>query len=127
MKKEVKRNLLLVSSVSLVVFKGFKIATSHNKFSKDVNLYMTQEYSPVVLPFMIITYSCAILVILLFIYISEKFQSLKIIKYLTATGKMSLTLYVLHIRIGMIILAKFIGKPYTGFYTQQEFLLLPNL
>ncbi len=115
--KKVKRNLFLVAIVSLVAFKGLKIAASYNKFSENVNFYMKQEYSPIVLPFMIITASCAILVILLSIYISEKFQSLKIIKYLTATGKMSLTLYVFHITIGMIVLSRLTGKSYTGLYS----------
>ena len=114
--KIVKRRLFIVALIVFLLFKGLKIAASYALFDASVNSYMLIEYSPIVIPFIMITASCAIFALLISLYVANKFHTYKIIQYLITTGKMSLTMYVFHLTVGMIILSKISGQPYTGFY-----------
>ena len=53
-------------------------------------------------------------------FIAEKLPTNKIINSLVKTGKMTLSFYVIHITIGMIIFSKLTNQLYTGYLTQQQ-------
>lgn len=64
---------------------------------------------------MIITTSFALMVITICIWLGNKFFNNKALQWLAETGKMTLTHYVVHVTIGMLIFQYLTGKKYTGF------------
>lgn len=77
------------------------------------------DYFPPYLPFMIITASFALMVITTCIWLGDKFSHNRLLKWFTETGKMTLTHYVVHLTIGMLILQALTGKKYTGLLQMQ--------
>jgi uncharacterized membrane protein YeiB len=66
-----------------------------------------------------ITTGFALMVISICMFIGDKFSTNKFIGLLVKTGKMTLSHYVLHLTIGMIILSKLTNKKYTGLLTND--------
>jgi uncharacterized membrane protein YeiB len=52
-------------------------------------------------------------------FIAETFPERKIINSLVETGQMTLSFYILHVTVGMVIFAKIFNKFFTGYLTQQ--------
>jgi uncharacterized membrane protein YeiB len=78
--------------------------------NKDVLFYLTADYIPPFLPFMLGTASFGLILISIFIYIGNKFGNTQIAKILASTGQMTLTHYIAHLTIGFFILSILAGK-----------------
>lgn len=52
--------------------------------------------------------------------VAEKFPKSKIVNSLVKTGQMTLSFYVLHVTVGMVIFSKLFNKVYTGYLTPME-------
>jgi uncharacterized protein len=81
--------------------------------------YVNAEYFPAFLPFMLITGGFALMVIPICMWIGERFSSSCFLGYLAQTGQMTLTHYVTHITIGMLIFSGLTGLKYTGYWGNQ--------
>ncbi len=55
-------------------------------------------------------------------FIGEKYPTHKLLNYLALTGRMTLTHYVMHLTLGMILLSQISGLSYTGYF-RKEFAL----
>lgn len=134
--KRIWKKLFLIGFCLLFIFKALRIYILfdfenplRHQFYVDSWFYLMEDYFPVNIPFMMITIGWALMVISICMYLGINFSSSKLIGILSQTGKMSLSLYVFHITIGMIILSVLTGKNYTGFPQEKvpidsEFLLL---
>lgn len=80
--------------------------------SDDLKLYINADYLPPFLPFMLSTIGFGFMLIALFMYISKFLASREWAKNLAQTGQMTLTHYILHLTIGMIVFALITGKGY---------------
>ncbi len=99
-----------------------------NPFVDDfTHRYILSEYFPPFLPFLLVTAGFALMVISIFMYIGEKFSENKFLNILANTGRMTLSLYVIHITIGMIILEQLTNKTYTGFLEDETPTLPQNI
>jgi uncharacterized protein len=76
-------------------------------------LYVIAEYTPPFLPFMIGCASSAVATIVICFWLGARFSEKKWLKMLVSAGQLTLTNYILHCTIGMILL-KTIGQK-TGF------------
>jgi uncharacterized membrane protein YeiB len=74
-----------------------------------------EDYFPVNVPFFMITMGWALMVISICMYLGTKFSESKLVSMLAQTGKMTLSLYVIHMTIGILILSALTNKKYTGF------------
>ena len=117
-----RRNIFLIGLFLLILFKGLRIFVradinnpEHNWFYVKYWFLIMEDYFPANIPFMMITMGFALMVISICMYIGFKASNNKIIQLLAKTGQMTLTHYVLHITLGVIILAKLTHKTYTGF------------
>jgi uncharacterized protein len=72
------------------------------------------DYFPPYLPFMMITTGFAFMVISICMLLGERFSNNNIIIALVKTGQMTLSHYVIHLTLGMIIFGLIKGKHYTG-------------
>ena len=78
------------------------------------------EYFPPFLPFIMITMGFAFMVIPICMYFGEKFSDNSFILALQKTGQMTLSHYVIHLTIGMILLATLTNKHYTGLLEDEK-------
>jgi uncharacterized protein len=104
------KNVLFIGiSGYLIIFLIQHFATSITK-NNDVLFYLSADYLPPFLPFMLGTASFGLILISIFIYAGNKFGKTQIAKILAATGQMTLTHYIAHLTIGFFILSIFAGK-----------------
>lgn len=78
------------------------------------------EYFPPYLPFVLVTIAFAFMVIPICMVIGEKFPNNKLVLALQKTGQMTLSHYVIHLTIGMIIIAYLTDKHYTGLLEDEK-------
>ena len=105
-----KRNISVsgISIFSLVEI--LQMLANRGYFAEDFAFYLTADYIPPFLPFMLGTASFSLLLITLCIFIGERFAENKLLNHLAKTGQMTLTHYVAHLTFGMIILSFISGK-----------------
>lgn len=114
-----RKNTFLIGLFVFIFFEGVRYLAKQNMFDAFWTNYILTEYSPAYLPFILITASFALMVISVCMFIADKFPTNKIVDYLAKTGRMTLSFYVIHITIGMIIFSKIFNRTYTGFLTQE--------
>lgn len=78
------------------------------------------EYFPPYLPFVLITMAFAFMVIPICMVIGDKFSNNRIILALQKTGQMTLSHYVIHLTLGMVLMAFLTGKHYTGLLEDEN-------
>jgi uncharacterized protein len=112
--KLTRRNIFIVGLVIFILIQVLRLLAKQHYFNPFWSDYIMSEYFPPFLPFILITISFAFMVISICMYIGEKFPTSNIILALTKTGQMTLSHYVIHLTLGMIIMAKLTNKHYTG-------------
>ena len=113
--KKVRKRIFLTGLTFFVLFEGLRKYALYKQFDRSILDYIMYDYFPPYLPFMIITASFALMVITICIWLGDEFFNNKLLHSLAATGKMTLTHYVVHLTIGMLIFQNLTGKKYTGF------------
>ena len=96
-------------AVYLITFLIQSFATSLTQ-NNDLLFYLTADYLPPFVPFMLGTASFGLILISIFIFIGNKVGETKIAKILASTGQMTLTHYIAHIVLGLLILSIITGK-----------------
>jgi uncharacterized protein len=108
-KKITKRILLIGITVYLITFIIQSSAASITQ-NKDLLFYLTADYLPPFLPFMLSTASFGLILISIFIIIGDKIGETKMARILASTGQMTLTHYIAHLVLGLILLSIITGK-----------------
>ncbi len=117
--KLIRRNVFMVGFFLFATIQLIRI-WAKNPFVNDfTHQYILSEYFPPYLPFLIVTAGFALMVIPICMFLGDQFKSTKIIHYLAKTGQMTLSHYVIHITIGMLILEQLAAKTYTGFLEDE--------
>jgi uncharacterized protein len=117
--KVTRRNIFIIG---LTLFSMIQLIRlwAKSPFEDDfLHRYILSEYFPPFLPFLLVTAGFGLMVIAVCMYLGEKFKEAKIIHYLAKTGQMTLSHYVIHITLGMLILEQFTNKTYTGFLEDE--------
>jgi uncharacterized protein len=104
-----KRILWIGASVYIIIFILQYFATSITS-NKDLLFYLTADYLPPFLPFMLGTASFGLILISIFIFIGNRFGNTVLAKTMASTGQMTLTHYIAHLTIGFFMLSMFAGK-----------------
>jgi uncharacterized protein len=111
--------LLIIIKIVRIVFKTDFYNPDFNWFYDKYWSYVISDYFPPYLPFMLITTGFALMVIAICMFLGEQFAENKLTKILAKTGQMTLSHYVIHLTIGMVILATLTNKHYSG-YLEDE-------
>lgn len=118
--KAVRRKAFLTGLfVYLAVFAVQSLA-SGLAVNDDVRFYLSADYLPPFLPFMLSTSSFGLMIIAGFMYIGSIAGETRLARVAAATGQMTLTHYISHIIIGMLICAGITGRSYTGHLNDRE-------
>jgi uncharacterized membrane protein YeiB len=112
--KHTLRNIFLIGTLFFTIFEILRAFARNDYFNEGLTGYIMSEYFPPFIPFMVLTASFGLIVISIAMFISKKFEENKIITFLSITGRMTLTHYVLHLTLGMILLSMITGIEYTG-------------
>lgn len=120
--KRTWKKLFNIGLCLLVVFKGLRLFIrfdlenpEHNWFYIKYWFQLMEDYFPVNIPFFMITLGWALMIISTCIFLGNRFAQNKLILLLAKTGKMTLTHYVMHMTVGVVIFALLTAKKYTGF------------
>lgn len=114
-----RKNIFLTGFIFFILFELLRKYALYKPFNPEVLNYIMSDYFPPFLPFIIITASFALMVITICIWLGNKYSHNKLLNGFAETGKMTLTHYVFHLTIGMLIFQALTGKKYTGFLQIQ--------
>ena len=87
--------------------------------NKDLLLYLTADYIPPFLPFMLSTFGFALMLVSTFMYVGNKVENHKYSRLFASTGQMTLTHYISHLTIGMVVFSLITGKNYAGYLAEK--------
>jgi len=116
----IKRNIFIIGLVVFIIIQALRLMVRQHFFNPFWSDYIMAEYFPPYLPFVLVTIAFAFMVIPICMVIGEKFSNNKLVLALQKTGQMTLSHYVIHLTIGMILLAFLTGKHYTGLLEDEK-------
>jgi uncharacterized protein len=116
---KMQRKTFLIGLALLLSINSLQFYAHHTALNKDLFMYITADYIPPFLPFMLSTFGFGLMLISTFMYIGGKCSDNKYARLFAATGQMTLTHYISHLTIGMLIFAALTGKSYTGHLSEK--------
>jgi len=118
--KNIKRNIFILGLFVFIFIEGLRYMVRQQFFSPFWSDYIMAEYFPPYLPFVLVTMAFAIMAISICMFIGENFSMNKLVLALQKTGQMTLSHYVLHLTLGMLLMAILTGKHYTGLLEDEK-------
>ena len=118
--KLTKRNIFFSGFLIFITFQALRVLVKKHFFNSFWSDYIMAEYFPPYPPFIMITMGFAFMVIPVCMYIGEKYSTNHFVLALQKTGQMTLSHYVIHLTVGMIIFANITNKHYTGFLEDEK-------
>jgi len=118
--KGAKRKVFLVGLLVFILIQGLRLLVRQHLFSPFWSNYLMAEYFPPYLPFVLVTMAFALMVIPACMTIGDTFPTHWLVVALQKTGQLTLSNYVIHLTLGMLLLAGLTGKHYTGLLTVQK-------
>ena len=122
-----QRNVFLIGLALLVLFKGLRIFIQmdlenpwHHDFYMRNWSHLMDDYFPANLPYLMITTGYGLMIISLCVFLGNRFANNKLLTLLSSTGQMTLTHYVFHTTLGMMLLAIVSGHTYTGLVPTEQ-------
>lgn len=112
--KRFKRGVFVTGMVFFLLFQLLRMVAKNGVFPEFWTVYIMSEYIPPYLPFMVITAGFACMVIPICMYLGARFSTAKWTQWLALTGRMTLSHYVIHITLGMVLFSTLSGKTYGG-------------
>lgn len=107
-----KKRVFLLGAALFIPVTILQICAQNIFTNKELIEIITADYLPPLLPFLLSTIGFGLMLIAGFMYSSSFFLENKFIQNLATTGQMTLTHYIAHLTIGMIIFSLLSGKPY---------------
>jgi uncharacterized membrane protein YeiB len=104
-----KKVFLVGLAVYTIVFivQYFAPSIANDRF---MLLYLTADYMPPFLPFMLGTASFGLMIISIFVVVGSRFGNTRMAKVFAYTGQMTLTHYIAHLTLGFFMLSLITGK-----------------
>jgi len=118
--KNTKRNIFIVGLLFFIFIQGLRYMVKQHFFSPFWSDYIMAEYFPPYLPFIVVTLAFAFMAISVFMFIGEKYSNNSIVLAFQKTGQLTLSHYLIHLTLGMILMATLTGKNYTGLLEDEQ-------
>lgn len=119
-RKKVQRKMFFIGFILYLTIDAVQILSQQIVLSEQVSLFINADYLPPYLPFIISTIGFGLMIISGFMYLGNKYATLKIMENLAQMGRMTLTHYVAHVLIGMILFSIITSKEISGIITGFE-------
>ncbi len=119
--------LLLIVFKSLRFFVKYDFNSSRNWFYDKYWIHIMNDYFPANIPYLMITTGFALMVITICVHLGEYFSNSKLVNILSKAGQMTLSFYVFHITVGMLLLSFISHKAYDGLLNKDNPLPIENI
>jgi uncharacterized protein len=114
-----QKQLFLIGLATWISIAGLQFYANNSAISPGIKFYITADYMPPFLPFMLSTFAFGLMLISFFMYIGSIVEGRKWATLFASTGQMTLTHYVSHLTIGMVIFASISDKSYSGHLSEK--------
>lgn len=122
--KMIQRKMFFIGLAFYLTIAIVQLLSNHFILSEELHLFIHADYLPPFLPFLISTVGFALMMISTWMYLGNKIGEYQAIKYLATMGQMTLTHYVAHIMIGIILLITSENLPIVAIAKQQPIYIL---
>jgi uncharacterized protein len=106
----IQKNIFSIGLLMFILITLLQFYSTQIFNSKDVLFYINADYLPAFIPFMLSTIGFGLMLISFFMYVGLKVANNKFAQNLAKIGQMTLTHYISHLTIGMIIFAIITGE-----------------
>jgi len=117
---KVQRKMFFTGLSLYLTINIIQIISQQISISTQLKEFINADYLPPFLPFILSTFGFGLMLISGFMYLGIKVGECKIAKTFAATGQMTLTHYVSHVTIGMILFSVFTGKNLSEDVSQMQ-------
>ncbi len=107
--------LVLYLSVLLL-----QVIAGYLPLNEEIKLFINADYLPPFLPFVVSTLGFGLMLIAFFMYIGKFLSENSLAKNLAKTGQMTLTHYIAHLTVGMLILGVVTNREYAAKMNDKE-------
>ncbi|MCU0392987.1 MAG: DUF418 domain-containing protein [Thermoflexibacter sp.] len=114
-----QQKFFVIGLVLFLLVLALQSISNHIPMSEDLKMYINADYLPPFLPFMLSTIGFGLMLIAIFMYISKFVSNNKLANDLAKTGQMTLTHYISHLTIGMLLFAFLTDRNYEGKVNEQ--------
>jgi uncharacterized protein len=121
--QRVQNRLLGAAFVVFACIETLIFIAGKGLFGPDLGFFFTSDYLPPFLPFLLSTASVSVMLIVIWIKIGMRFGSTRLAQILAATGRMTLSHYILHLTLGMLALAALTGRPFEATLQREKGLM----
>lgn len=111
--KQTQQKIFSMGLIIYLFVEGIRYGSTFLELSKETREFINADYIPPVLPFVLNTIGFGMMLITGFMWVSQYISEKTWAVDLARTGQMTLTHYVSHLSIGLIVLALFQGKNYS--------------
>jgi uncharacterized membrane protein YeiB len=115
----VRKKVFFIGLLLFTIIQLIRLWAKNPYIDNFTHQYILSEYFPAYFPFLVVTAGFALMVIPICMYVGDRFSQNKIIQLLAQTGKMTLSFYIIHITLGMLLLEQITHKQYTGFLEDE--------
>jgi uncharacterized protein len=118
--KSTIKNTFISGLFIFLLFEGLRFFIKNNESYWEYRDYILSDYFPAYIPYIMITTGFALMMIATCMFIGEQWSENGFIGLLVKTGQMTLSHYVIHLTIGMIVFSLLTSKTYTGYLTSES-------
>ncbi|MBB4119006.1 putative membrane protein YeiB [Mesonia hippocampi] len=112
-KSQVQKKTSIVGGVIYFSIVFLQVVVNQYSTDKELLEFINADYLPPFLPFLLSTIGIGLMLIAFFMYISKFIEEKSIVRNIAKTGQMTLTHYILHLTLGVILLEWISGKEYS--------------
>ncbi|AZA76213.1 DUF418 domain-containing protein [Chryseobacterium sp. G0186] len=117
--KHTQRRMFGIGLGIYLFVEGFRYGSTFFNISAEVREFIHADYIPPVLPFILNTIGFGMMIIAGFMFISQYISEKTWAIDLAKTGQMTLTHYVSHLSIGVVVFALLQGNDYSGITSEK--------
>lgn len=114
-----QKQMFLIGLSLYLTITILQLSASILPLSADIKFYINADYLPPFLPFVIGTLGFGMMMISTFMYLSKFMNQSTFANDLAKTGQMTLTHYISHLTIGMLLLSLLTGTAYSAQMNKQ--------
>ena len=118
--KQIRQRMFLVGVIVFALVESLQAMAAGGLFGTDLTFYITADYLPPFLPFMLGTTSFSLMLLVVCLELGDRFANHAVLRALTQTGQMTLTHYILHLTLGITLFSALTGHDYTGTVNEQQ-------
>ncbi|MFM7357744.1 MAG: DUF418 domain-containing protein [Sediminibacterium sp.] len=107
---KVQRKMFRIGLSMYLIISSIQLISQHISISTELNEFINADYLPPFLPFIFSTFGFGLMLISGFMYLGNIIGDSQLAKNFASTGQMTLTHYISHVTIGLILFSIITGK-----------------